>query len=357
MAAARKPKNTLRFSKPSSWWGHRWREGLPLGNGVIGASVYGGAADDCVMITHGDLWWQGKDSVLQDVSDKVKDVRAKIDEGDFLGAEKILSTELIRKGYRPQLAYPLPLCDFNIEMKLDKAAKDYYRELDLESAEASVSFKDGATRFSRNVFVSRARDIIVYEISRTGQKNIDATFSFDMHDKFNARTPVAISATPENETKKTENFWLYYSSRSSSGADFGAVAKVNFFAGKQEIVGDSIKITGAEKILVIIKPFIESPREKAWKECKTAISEIKLPYDKLLKEHQTLHQKLFCSAELDFACEDGENYVDDAVSRAIQTGDTESALIEKLWAYGRYLIITGSPHDARPFAPYGLWCG
>ncbi len=357
MASARKPKSILRFSKPSSWWGHRWREGLPLGNGVIGASVYGGAANDCVMITHGDLWWQGKDSVLQDVSDKVKDVRAKIDDGDFIGAEKTLSTELIRKGYRPQLAYPLPLCDFNIEMKLDKAAKDYSRELDLEKAEASLSFKDGATRYTRSTFVSRARDIIVYEISRTGQKNIDAVFSFDMHDKFNARTPVAVSATPENETKKTENFWLYYSARSSSGADFGAVAKVNFFAGKQEIDGDSIKITGAEKILVIIKPFIESPREKAWKECKAAISEIKLPYDKLLKEHQALHQKLYATADIDFAVTDGDDYVDDAISRAVQTGETDSALLEKLWAFGRYLMITGSSPDARPFAPYGLWCG
>ncbi|MCH5162901.1 MAG: glycoside hydrolase N-terminal domain-containing protein [Clostridiales bacterium] len=358
MAAARKPKNTLRFSRPSSWWGHRWREGLPLGNGVIGASVYGGAANDSIMITHGDLWWQGKDSGVQDVSDKVKEVRAKIDDGDFLGAEKILSTELIKKGFRPQIAYPLPLCDFNIEMKLDKCAKDYCRELDLESAAASVSFKDGTTRYARNVFVSRARDIIVYEITRTGQKNIEATFSFDMHDKFNARTPVAVSAVPENVTKKTEQHMLYYSARSSSGADFGAVALVNYYGGREVIVGDAIKVSGAEKVIVLIKPFIETQREKAWKDGRTALSELsKLTYDKLLKEHHALHQKLFNSAEVDFASDATDSYVDDAVARAVQTGDTDKALIEKLWAYGRYLMITGSRPDARPFAPYGLWCG
>ncbi len=357
MAVTRKPKNTLKFSRPSSWWGSQWREGLPIGNGVIGASVYGGAADDVIMITHGDLWWQGKDSVLQDVSDKVKDVRGKIDNGDFLGAEKILSTELIKKGYRPQLSYPLPMCDFKIGMKV-RQVKEYSRSLDLESAEASVSFKDGATRFERNTFVSRARDIIVYEISRTGQKNIDVQFKFDMHDKFNARTPVAISATPDNVNVKCENFWLYYSARSSSGTDFGAVAKINFFAGKQEIVDNSIVITGAEKILVIIKPFIEGQREKAWKECKAAITEIKLPYDKLLKEHQTLHQKLFDSADVDFGATDGrEAFVDDAIAEAVRSGDTNPAILEKLWAFGRYLMITGSRPDARPFAPYGLWCG
>lgn len=357
MAAARKPKNSLRFSTPSSWWGSRWREGLPLGNGVIGASVYGGAADDVVMLTHGDLWWQGKDSVLQDVSEKVKDVRKKIDDGDFVGAERILSTELIRKGYRPQLSFPLPLCDLKVSMKLDHAAKEYSRTLDMENAEASVSFKDGATRFERNAFVSRARDIIAYEITRVGQKNIDASFKFELHDKFNARTLVAVAATPENVNTKSENFWLYFSARSSNGSDFGAVAKVNFFAGKQEIVDDSLVITGAEKILVIIKPFIEGQREKAWKECRAAISEIKLPYDKLLKEHTSLHQKLFYSAEVEFACEGRDDFVDEAINNALQSGDTDPMLLEKLWSFGRYLMITGSRPDARPFAPYGLWNG
>ncbi len=359
MAVARKPKNTLKFSQPSSWWGSRWREGLPIGNGVIGADCYGGAASDVLMITHGDLWWQGKDSALQDVSDKVPNVRKKIAEGDFLGAEKILSTELIRKGYRPQLSYPLPLCDFVIDMKIDKGAKEYSRTLDLESAEASVSFKDGGTRFERNAFVSRARDVIVYEITRVGQKNIDASFKFELHDKFNARTQVAVSATPENVTGKCENYWLYFSARSSSGADFGAVAKINFFAGKQEIVGDSLVVTGAEKILVIIKPFIEAQRDKAWKDCKASIMDIKLPYDKLLKEHQALHQKLFFSAEVDFNADASSRdaFVDGAIAEAIQSGDTKAALLEKLWAYGRYLMITGSKPEGRPFAPYGLWCG
>ncbi len=359
MAVARKPKNTLKFSQPSSWWGSQWREGLPIGNGVIGASVYGGAASDVVMITHGDLWWQGKDSALQDVADKVPAVRKKLEDGDFIGAEKMLSTELIRKGYRPQLSYPLPLCDFIIDMKLDRAAKEYSRVLDMENAEALVSFKDGATRYERNAFVSRAKDVIVYEITRVGQKNIDATFRFALHDKFNARTQVAMSATPENVNLKTENYWLYFSARSTTGADFGAVAKVTFFAGKQEVVGDSLVVTGAEKILVVIKPFIEAQREKAWKDCKAALTENKLSYDKLLKEHQTLHQKLFYAAEVDFGADaqKRDEFVDVAVAQAVQSGDTDRAVLEKLWAYGRYLMITGSRPDARPFAPYGLWCG
>ena len=363
MAVTRKTKNTLKFSQPSAWWGSRWREGLPIGNGVIGASVYGGAASDVLMLTHSDLWWLGKDSALQDVADKLPTVRKKLEEGEFFDAEKILSTELIKKSYRPQYAYPLPLCDFTVDMKLDKLAKEYSRTLDLESAEASVSFKDGATRYVRSAFVSRAKDIVVYEITRTGQKNIDATFGFALHDKFNARTQIAVSATPENVVaraeKKLGNGMMYFSARSSTGEDFGAVAKITYYGGKLDVVGESIDVIGAEKITVVIKPFIEAKRDKAWKDCAVALEANKLTYDKLLKEHQTLHQKLFFAAELDFAADaqQREEYADRAVSQTVQSGETNRAMLEKLWAYGRYLLVTGSSPDARPFAPYGLWCG
>ena len=118
MAKIGKPKNTLRFNKPASWWGSTWREALPTGNGVLGAAVYGGAGSDVVMLNHRDLWWQGHVGVLQDVVDKIQTVRKKMDEDNPAAAQDILSSALITKNYRPQMAYPLPLCDFHIDFRL-----------------------------------------------------------------------------------------------------------------------------------------------------------------------------------------------------------------------------------------------
>ena len=75
MVTIRKPKNALKFTMPAGWWGSTWREAIPVGNGVIGAAVYGGAANDVIMITHSDSWWQGGVGVLQDVADKLPAVR------------------------------------------------------------------------------------------------------------------------------------------------------------------------------------------------------------------------------------------------------------------------------------------
>lgn len=357
MVTIRKPKNALKFSHPASWWGSTWREALPAGNGVIGAAVYGGAAEDVIMINHSDLWWQGHVGVLQDVADKLKDVRKKMDEGSVKDAENILSNGLISKGYRPQLSYPLPLCDFKVKMALDKSPRDYMRVLNMENGEASVSYRDGASRFERSMFVSRAQDVIVYEITRTGSKPIDVTFSLELHERFNARTSTAISKLPDGVNSKYENYFMYFSARSDNGTEFGTVAFINHYGGSQQVTNDGIRISGASSVLVLLKPFVESQREKEWKGLKTKLSSIKSTYEKLLKEHTPLHSKLFNSAELDLDGEDRDEFADVLLDRAFQTGEISNALLEKLWAYGRYLTVCGTSPNSPPLAPCGLWCG
>lgn len=291
MVSIRKPKNALKFSKPASWWGSTWREALPTGNGVIGAAVYGGAGNDVVMINHCDLWWQGHVGVLQDVADKLKDVRKKMDDAPK-EAEDIFSNALISKGYRPQLSYPLPLCDFKIDMPLQKSAKEYSRILNMENGEATVTFKDGATRFDRSMFVSRAQNLIAYEITRAGSKSIDVDFSLDVHDRFNVRTPSAVSKLPDGVVTKYEKFFMYFSARSDNGTEFGVVGFINHYGGEQIVSTKGISIRGADKVLVTLRVFVESQREKEWKAQKAALTAVKLTYEKLLKEHTPLHSKL-----------------------------------------------------------------
>ena len=355
----RKAKNALKFSKPASWWGSTWREGLPSGNGVIGASVLGGAAEDVVMINHGDLWWQGYVGVLQDVADKVPAVRKKIEDNQPKEAEQVLSNALIQKGFRPKDAFPLPLCDFKVSLKHDKAIREYARILNMENGEVSVTFKDGTTRYERSMFVSRAGDLIAYEITKAGPKTIDVTFSLGQHDKFNTRTPDAVSTVPGGVNTKYENYFMYYSARSDNSTDFGVVAFISHFGGTQTVSPtDGITIKGAEKVLVLLKPFIETQRERAWKDLRAELPAIaKKTYDKLLKEHAALHNKIFNSAELDLNADDRDEYADKLLDKAFETGEMSLALLEKMWAYGRYLMVSGSTSASRPLAPHGLWCG
>ena len=239
MAKTGKPKNSLRFDKPASWWGSTWREALPTGNGIIGAAVYGGAGSDIVMLNHRDLWWQGHVGVLQDVADKLPAVRKKMDADDPAAAQDIISSALISKNYRPQMAYPLPLCDFHIDFPLDRPVRDYQRSLELDNGEITVTFRDGATRYERSCFVSRANNTVCYEVTKSGKDAINATFSLSLHDKFNARTPVSVSKLPEGVNVRYENYFMYFSARSDNGTEFGCVARISYYGGSQSV--DPIK--------------------------------------------------------------------------------------------------------------------
>ena len=358
MVNIRKPKNALKFNKPASWWGSTWREALPTGNGVVGAAVYGGAGDDVIMINHGDLWWQGHVGVLQDVADKLPSVRKKLEENNPIGAQDILSGALITTNYRPLMSYPLPLCDFRVTMPIDRPARDYQRVVNMENGEVSVVFRDGATKYERSVFVSRANGLVCYEITKSGSKSIDVTFSLGMHDKFNARTPVSVSKLPDGVNVKYENFFMYFSARSDNGTDFGCVARINHFGGTQTVdQTGGITIRGAEKVLVLLSPFIESQREKEWKNLKSSLTSVKLTYDKLLKEHTALHSRLFGSAEIDLDADGRDTPVDELIDKTFVSGELPLALAEKLWAFGRYLLICGASPTTQPCPPYGLWCG
>lgn len=357
MASYKKPKTALKFNKPSGWWGALWRTGLPTGNGIIGASVLGGAARETVMLNHSDLWWQGYTGVLQDVADKLKEVRKNMDEGNYEKAAEILPNALINKGYRPTPAVPLPLCDFKVNIPIEKPVKEYLRMLNMENGEITVSYKDGATKYERSLFVSSSINAIAYEFTKSGPKFIDAEFSFDMHDRTNVRTPNAVSKLPDGLMTKYENYFMYISMRSDSGREFGAVAKITYYGGSMEVGPNSIKIKGAERIFIIIKPFVESQREKEWKALKTELAGIKLTYDKLLKEHSAKFDKAFGAMDFDLAADDREAYIEDLLDRAITSGEVKPALIEKLWAFGRYIFVSASTNVSKPIAPYGLWCG
>ncbi len=361
MATVKKTKNFLKFSRPASWWGSTWREALPTGNGVIGASVYGGAGHDVIMINHSDLWWQGHVGVLQDVADKLKDVRKKMEENSFEDAENVFSNALMQKGYHPRKAYPLPLCDFHVKMPIDKAPKEYVRTLNMENGEVGVSFKDGYTKYERQLFVSRVPEVdaLVYEITKVGQKTITVNFSFDMHDKFNARTLNAVSKLPDGVNIKYEDYFMYFSARSDDGTEFGAVAHIRPYGGSQTVDAQKgITIKGADRVWVIIKPFISSQREKEWKNLKPRLSTIaKSTYDKLLKEHTSLHAKWFGTADIDLGGEQRDEFADNLLDDAFKGGELSATLLEKLWAFGRFLMITGSSPQSQPMPPYGVWCG
>jgi len=354
---ANKSKNVLKFSSPAKWWGAGWREALVAGNGKIGASVLGGAGEESIMLTHADLWWQGKVGVLPEVCGQLDKTIKALDEGKHKEAAAILPDALQSKSYNPSLSYPLPICDFKINHKIDKAPKEYSRSLNMDNGEITVSFKDGTTRYERSVFVSKNEDMIVFEIKKFGSKAIDADFKFDIHEKFNTLTPSAKSNLPEGSIARVDGKHLLYSAR-SDGGEYGAVAFVNFFGGTITNTHDAISVRGAEKVFIVIKPFINvKNKDIKWKELKDELKGFKKTYEKLLKEQAAAFGKVVSRADISLDDDSGDASVDNLIADVTSSGELSASILEKLWAYGRYLFVSSTTPNSAPMAPYGIFCG
>lgn len=354
MATIKKMASSIQCYTASNWWGESWREGLFCGNGVVGANVFGGAVNEKVLINHRDLMWQGRISVVPDMSAKMKEVKKLVENGEYDSAENSLQKAMIAKNFRPQPFSPLPLCLLKVKALSDKAVKDFSRSLNMANGEITVSYLDGATRMNRSLFVSRDNNTLVYEFTKSGAKQLDVEFSFDVMDAINARTPGGVCNMPEGVRVSYDKYFMFFSARNDNGSDYGAVARLNHYGGSMKQTDGGVRISGANSIILYLKVFVESNRDKEYQRLKADLAALKEPYDKLLKTSASLHSKLFNSSDITFGAEDG--FTEDLLSGAAK-GDLSPALVEKLWKYGRYLMICGCNEQGGLFSPYGLWNG
>jgi alpha-L-fucosidase 2 len=352
-------KNSLLLKYPASWWGARWREALPSGNGPIGAAVYGAVQDETVLLTHEDLWHGVKTQELPDVSGMLPEVRELLFSGNPRAAECLLADELKRLGYDPNIGSPLPLGDLKIRMPVNKGFGKYRRSLDMETGEVSVCWEDNGVAYSRKLFVSRTEDLVVMEISSSGGPlAVDVTL--DLHDQSDARSWITGNATlPQNVERRAEDSGIIrYAARNDAGADFGAVAWVVSSGGELTADSGGVRVVGGERVLVVVKLFVKEDRQLAWARIESELADTAMDYSAFLEPHAAEHGRLFNRVKLDLGGSPRDHRLsnEELLMEAYQ-GEASAALVEKMWAYGRYLLISSSREGGQPCHLLGNWCG
>lgn len=348
--------NLLRFVTPPSWWGEKWREGLYVGNGKLGANVYGGAAEERILVNDASLNWMGRTTVVPDVSENLPEVAALIDDGEFLRAQKVLPDALAAKNFRPRAECPLPLAEIGLHFKHNCSTTDYRRMLDMERGVAMVSYNAGGTKYLRDIFVSRADNTVVYRLTKNGNGAITCDFTVSLPHRVNARTYEGICDMPEGaETIYDKQFVCFAARNDDTGADYGLVCKFLPLGGTMRAEDNKLVIKNAQQLLILVKTFVGS-RERKFAELKTELASMRDGYEKMLKSHVALHSKLYGSATVRLGGGNDQT-VESLLSRA-ETGNLTPQLCEKLYKFARYLFVCGtSVDDGNLFTPTGLWNG
>ncbi|MCI1776343.1 MAG: glycoside hydrolase family 95 protein [Paenibacillus lautus] len=378
-------ENLLTMRYPASWWRNMWREALPSGNGIVGASVFGGVQEETVLLNHEALWHWGRKDPLPDVSMTLAETRSLMDEGHYMEASWNLANALRERGYGTRLASRFPLAAIKLFMPSTRAFRRYRRSLNMETGEVSVGWTDGPNRYVRRLFVSRADGAVVYEIGSEECANEEVHpedgKGTGKHIKDQAGACHCISGeigltlypsdrwgdTPEfkklakSVVTSAKGAYIRYAGRNDDGTDFGAVLRLICEGGSLQSTkeGTMLNFTKARRVLVLVKVFIRGKREQEWeqleRELKTFPETCK--YDLLLKRHTELHGPLFHSASLELNTASRDVRSNEELLLEAYEGEAPVSLVRKMWAYGRYLFICGTAAESGPFGLYGLWGG
>ncbi len=172
LSADDKSSLTLWYDKPAE----RWEEALPIGNGRLGAMIYGGANREHLQLNENTL-------TVGDPSDEYKQVRITDDFDQVVGMLKnkkyAEADDYVTKHWlgRGQACYQ-PMNDLWIDFAGEGKAEDYKRWLDISRAVAGASFRKGDVTFTREIFASHADDLIVIHLTadKPGALAFKATF-------------------------------------------------------------------------------------------------------------------------------------------------------------------------------------
>ncbi len=345
-AAARGPLE-LRYAAPA----HAWVEALPVGNGHLGAMVFGGTAHERIQFNESTVWSGAPhDYDHPGAADVLDSLRAllfagKQREADSLASARVMSLPLSQARYQ---AFGDLLLDFP---GLDTGVVDgYRRSLDLDSAVTSTRFRVGGTTWTRRVFASHSDGVLVVRLTTDRPGGVDVTVA-----------PTCAHAGAVRRALDARTIAM------SGGVEGGAIrfeARLEMRAeGGTLTLGDTAAtVTGADAVTLVLAGATNYVRyddvsaDPAARAAAALAGVRAKSYAELLARHVADHQALFRRTTLDLGASDPsvrEQPTDVRVARFGSQRDPE--LVALLFQYGRYLLIASSRPGGQPANLQGIW--
>ena len=352
----------------------QWREGLPSGNGAIGALVYGGVSKEKVVFNHNELWYRGRVGDIPDMSAELPVVRKLLLEGEYWQANDHYRSKMREKGFNGSNGTYHPAFDLNLNMEVDHLFEDYSRTLNFETGEVEVSWKDGNVSFSRRLFVSIPDGISVMFIKGDKKGAVSGDVTLDIHDLKDALLRSAEPFDPGFTYRTTtEGEFVVFRADGSSGGEFGGLVRVvanggeipsasggrgrGGGGGRGSRGGGSVRYAGADEVILLIAVYANEEASIAIPRLKEKLSSIDEEYDVLFNRHKALHSKKFNSMGINLNTTGRRDTPNELMLLDAYRNPPSIELMEKLFDYGRYLLISSSTAGGYPANLQGLWNG
>ena len=334
----------LRYSSPAE----NFNEALPIGNGRIGAMIYGDTAYEKIPLNEDSVWSGGlRHRVNPDAAEGLAEVRSLIKKGDIPQAERIAFEKL--QGVTPNMRRYMPLGDLHIDMELGGRARNYSRKLDIGNAVSEVTFTVNDILFRKEYFISAPDEVMAVRISSAERGMINLSAYIDgREDYYDDNRPCG------------KNMLLFTGgSGSKDGIFFAAVLSAKARGGSIRTLGGRIAVKDADEVMLLFSvrtSFYGDNYEKS--AIVDAELALKSEYDELKNHHINDYKDMFDRVEFSL-CDNTEENLDklDTAERIkrlkgdeLDNKDCErlihdNKLIELYFNFGRYLMPSRNSAD------------
>jgi alpha-L-fucosidase 2 len=327
-----------------------WMEALPLGNGRIGAMVYGGINRDRIALNEITMWSGQRDTLQNDNCgpERLAEIRKAFFDGDIARGNEL--TRQYLSGRSASFGTHLPVGDLVIDIDgLDSAISGYRRSLDLSEGVATTTYKSGDVTYTREYICDYPDNVLAIRFTASEKGAVNATVSTELL----RQADITTSGAGLNFDGK-----VAYHMFGPGGVSFTGDIRVDAEGGSTTCTDKSVSVKGADAMTLIIDIQTDYTGDDYKSRAKANVDRAKgLGFDRLRANHVADHSALYNRMSIDLKGKgDLSSLPTDTRLHLIKNGAVDPAFDALFFRYGRYMQIASS----RPNSPLcsnlqGIW--
>jgi len=335
-----------------------WEEALPLGNGRIGAMVFGDPHTERIQLNDDSLWpkdlgWDHPRGTPDDLAQ----IRSLLVKGDIQTVDSLLVEKFSRKTV---VRSHQTLGDLSINLNHNEIS-EYKRSLNLNEAVATVTYNSDGHKVNQSAFVSAPDQVIVIKLKSSHPNGLSG--NIQLQRPKDEGIPTAKTYTAEGMLKMdgevTQRKGAFDSKPNPilEGVQFQTIVKPIHQGGTVTTVEDGLELSGVKEIeLRIVSNSSYYHKDFKSKNSKQLNAIEKYSFKKLKDRHIRDHQSLFDRVDFDIITDNAaQTTPTDEQIEAVKGGAVDLELQETLFHYGRYLLMASSRPGTLPANLQGLW--
>lgn len=349
-------RTVLWYDAPAKDWS---KQALPIGNGRLGAMVFGDPNRERIQLNEDSMWpgapdWgeaQGTPADLKKVRELL--VAGKVHEADKAWVGRFSHKSIVRSHQT--------MGDLFIHFK-DRTISNYKRPLDLDSALVTVSYDTERGHFTERVFTSHPHNAIAIELRTTSPEGLNLSLEL-------SRPEDEGHPTVEVTTPKGNELWMtgevtqrngkHFSKPLSIdyGVQFQTRLKVEHQGGTVEAINGQLQLSKAERALIYITSASSWYHGEDFTGVVAADQEklAQSSYEETLQAHVADHEQLFDRVALDLGGHALDSLPVNMRLERMKGGEADPDLVAKLFQFGRYLLIASSRPGSNAANLQGIW--